>query len=39
MKGESKYGHKTRNVSSTSIKIVRKAVQFFKGEIFRTGTL
>ena len=34
---ESKYGHKIRKVSSTSIKIVRKVVQIFKGEMFRTG--
>ena len=37
-RGESKYGHKIRKVSSTSIKIVRKAVKFFKGEMYRTGT-
>ena len=35
--GESKYGHKIRKVSSTSIKIVRKAVKFFKCEMFRAG--
>ena len=28
---ESKYGHKIRMVSPTSIKIVRKAVKIFRG--------
>ena len=35
---ESKYGHKIRMVSPTSIKIIRKAVKIFRGEMIMAGT-
>ena len=35
---ESKYGHKIRMVSPTSIKIVRKAVKILRGEMIMAGT-
>ena len=35
---ESKYGHKIRMVSPTSIKIIRKAVKIFRGEMIGAGT-